>query len=181
MAGSAQGGARSPALQAPPDDLVAQRVKNLPAPQETGVRSLGWEDPRKEGMATHSSTLAWRIPWTEEPGGLQSMGLQASDTTERLTLSLTRHLTEQEYGLSPKTPRRAQLHGLPRCKPSKTPCWTSDLQQDKMIHQCCFKSLFVTISFFFFFFLNWGIVALQGCVDCCCTEKREQTCVYTYL
>ena len=49
-------------------------VKNLPAVQETQVRSLGWEDPLEMGMATHSSILAWRIPWTEEPGGLQSMG-----------------------------------------------------------------------------------------------------------
>ena len=54
----------------------AQMVKNLPAMQETWVQSLNWEDPLEEGMATHSSILAWRIPWTEEPGGLQSMGLQ---------------------------------------------------------------------------------------------------------
>ena len=51
-------------------------VKNRPEMQETQVRSLGWEDPLEEGMATHSSILAWRIPWTEEPGGLQSMGSQ---------------------------------------------------------------------------------------------------------
>ena len=51
-------------------------VKNLPAVQETRVQSLGQEDPLEQGMATHSSILAWRIPWTEEPGGLQSMGLQ---------------------------------------------------------------------------------------------------------
>ena len=50
--------------------LVAQRVKNLPAMQETRVRSLGWEDPPEKGMATHSSILAWRIVWTEEPSGL---------------------------------------------------------------------------------------------------------------
>ena len=50
--------------------LVAQMVKNPPAMWETWVRSLGWEDPLEEGMATHSSILAWRIPWTEEPGGL---------------------------------------------------------------------------------------------------------------
>ena len=56
--------------------LVAQMLKNLPAMHETWVRSLGWEDPLEEGMATHSSILAWRIRWTEEPGGLQSMGLQ---------------------------------------------------------------------------------------------------------
>ena len=55
-------------------------VKNLPALQEVQemlVRSLGWEDPLEEGTATHSSILAWRIPWTEEPGGLQSIGLQS--------------------------------------------------------------------------------------------------------
>ena len=55
---------------------VAQRVKNMPAVSETWVPSLGWEDPPEEGMATLSSILAWRIPWTEEPGGLQSMVLQ---------------------------------------------------------------------------------------------------------
>ena len=56
--------------------LVAQTVENLPAMQETWLRSLVWEDPLDKGMASHSSILAWRIPWTEEPGGLQSMGLQ---------------------------------------------------------------------------------------------------------
>ena len=56
--------------------LVAQSVKNLPAVQETQVQSLGWEDPLKKKMATHSSILAWKISWTEEPGGLQSMGSQ---------------------------------------------------------------------------------------------------------
>ena len=56
--------------------LVAQMVKNLPAVQETKVQFLGWEDPLKKEMATDFSTLAWRIPWTEEPGRLQSMGLQ---------------------------------------------------------------------------------------------------------
>ena len=55
---------------------VAQMVKNLPAMQETQVQSVGWEDPLEKGMATHSSILAWAIPWTEEPGGLQSMGSQ---------------------------------------------------------------------------------------------------------
>ena len=53
--------------------LVAQMVKNLPAMWEMQVQSLGREDPLEKGMATHSSSLAWRIPWTEEPGGLQSM------------------------------------------------------------------------------------------------------------
>ena len=53
---------------------VTQTVKNPPAVQETQVRSMGWEAPLEMGMVTHSSILAWRIPWTEEPGGLQSMG-----------------------------------------------------------------------------------------------------------
>ena len=56
--------------------LVAQMVKHLTAMQETQVRSLGWEDPLEKEMATHSSTLAWKIPWREDPGRLQSMGSQ---------------------------------------------------------------------------------------------------------
>ena len=56
--------------------LVAQMVKNPPAVQETQVQSLDQEDPLKEGMATHSSILAWKIPWTEKPDRLQSMGSQ---------------------------------------------------------------------------------------------------------
>ena len=56
--------------------LVAQLVKNPPAMQETWVRSLGWEDPLKKEMVIHSSILTWEIPWTEEPGGLQSMESQ---------------------------------------------------------------------------------------------------------
>ena len=67
---------------------MAQWIKNLPAmqeTQETWVRSLGWEDPLEEGVATHSGILAWKIPWTKEPGGLQSMGRKGSDTTEQLT------------------------------------------------------------------------------------------------
>ena len=52
---------------------MSQMVKNLPAVQETWVQSLGWDDPLEKGMATHSSILDWRIPWTEEPGGLQAI------------------------------------------------------------------------------------------------------------
>ena len=62
-------------------DIVGQRIKLLPAIHETWVLSLGWEDPLEKEMATHYSILAWRIPWTEEPGGLQSMGSQESNTT----------------------------------------------------------------------------------------------------
>ena len=57
--------------------LVAQSVKSLPAMWETRVPSLGWEDPLEKEMATHYSIIAWRIPWTEEPDGLQSMGSQS--------------------------------------------------------------------------------------------------------
>ena len=80
--GSIPGLGRSPGegvgypLQCSWASLVAELVKNLPAMQETWVQSLGWEDPLEKEMATYSSTLAWKIPWTEEPGRLQSMGSQ---------------------------------------------------------------------------------------------------------
>ena len=66
---------------------MAQMVKNPPATQEAWVRSRGGEDPLEKGMATRSNILAWRVPWTEEPGGLQFMRLQ-SDVTEQLTHTL---------------------------------------------------------------------------------------------
>ena len=66
---------------------MAQRVKRLSAMQETQVRSLGREDPLEKAMAAHSSPLAWKIPWTEEPGSYSPWGHKESDTTERLSLS----------------------------------------------------------------------------------------------
>ena len=68
----------------PGTSLVAQTVKRLSTMRETWVHFLGWEDPLEKEMAIHSSTIAWKIPWTEEPGRLQSMGSKESDTTERL-------------------------------------------------------------------------------------------------
>ena len=68
---------------------MAQLIKNLPAVQETLVRSLVQEDPLEKEMATHSCILAWRIPWTEQPGGLQSMGSQESNTTLQLNHQAT--------------------------------------------------------------------------------------------
>ena len=72
--------------------LVAQTVKHLTAMRETWVQSLGQENPLEKEMATHSSSLAWKIPWTEEPGGLQSMGSQSqtrlSDFTQQMSSSL---------------------------------------------------------------------------------------------
>ena len=73
--------------------MVAQLVKNPPAKRETWIRSLGWEDPLEEGMASHSSILAWRLPWAEEPGGLRSTGSQSVWTTEWLSTA--------EYSVSP--------------------------------------------------------------------------------
>ena len=71
-------------LSFPQAFLVAQMVKNLTAMQETRVRSHGQEDPLEKGMTTHSSILAWRIPWTEEPGGYSPRGCKESDMTEQL-------------------------------------------------------------------------------------------------
>ena len=68
--------------------LVGQRLKHLPAMWETWVQSLSWEDPLGKEMATHSSILAWRIPWMEEPGGLQSTGLQRVGHDWATSLSL---------------------------------------------------------------------------------------------
>ena len=65
-----------PTTQNPYTSLVAQTVKHLSTMWETQVRALGWEDPLEKEMAIHSSAIAWKIPWTEEPGRLQSMGLQ---------------------------------------------------------------------------------------------------------
>ena len=86
---------------------TAQQVKNLPATQETQetlVWSPGWENPLKKGMASHSSILAWRIPWTEEPGGLQSMGLQSQMQTQHT------HTFKTYPAPAPSLPASAILH-----------------------------------------------------------------------
>ena len=83
----------SPLLLGPP--LVVQTLKDLPAMRETQVQFLGREDPLEKEMATHSSILAWRIPWTDEPGGLRSMGFTESDTIEQLTLSIASQASEK--------------------------------------------------------------------------------------
>ena len=68
--------------------LVAQMVKNLPAMQETWVRSLGWEDPLEKRMATHSSILAWRIPWQKSLAGYSPWGCKESHMTEQVTIHI---------------------------------------------------------------------------------------------
>ena len=82
--------------------LVAQMVKNLPAMQETQVQSLGQENPLEKGMATHSSILAWRIPWTEEPGRLQSMGFPRPEYWSGLPFLSPGDLSDP--GIKPKSP-----------------------------------------------------------------------------
>ena len=72
-------------------------VKNPPAMQETWVRSLGWEEPLEEGMATHSGILAWRIPWTEEPGGLKSIGLQRVRRDDHMMLMVLQSVQSSAY------------------------------------------------------------------------------------
>ena len=96
--------------------LVTQMVKNPPAMWEIWVQSLGWEDPLEEGMATHSSILAWRIPWTEKPGGLQSMGSQRVGHNW-VSCWATKHSTQHTHGHT-HTPRNytdTQFSILPQC------------------------------------------------------------------
>ena len=90
--------------------LVAQAVKNLSAMQETWVQSLGWEDPPEEGMAIHSSILAWRIPWTEASGP-SSWGRKESGTTDELSLSLSCQPCRSAYVCSVMS-NFSQPHGL---------------------------------------------------------------------
>ena len=80
--------------------LVVQTVKNQPAMQKTRVQSLGWEDPLEKEMATHSSILAWEIPWTEEPGRLQSMGSK-TNTHRHTPISLVFSFRKSQL-LSPR-------------------------------------------------------------------------------
>ena len=155
--------------------LIAQLVKNLPAMQETWVRFLGWEDPLEKEMATHSSILAWRIPWTEEPGGLRSIGLQESDMTEQLNhqtmLILEIYIYTYTYTYIPLNIRfnlgliTEELHFFPKerstifslfflfsCFPKKTPT---------VLHCITLKRQIVhsqqTTSDKFFFTLRWAV------------------------
>ena len=82
--------------------LVTQTVKNLPVMWETRVQSLGREDPLEKEMATHSSILAWRVPWTEEPGGLQSMGLQRVRYNSATSLSIAHSTFDMRYVCQPE-------------------------------------------------------------------------------
>ena len=100
-----------------PCSLVAQRLKHLPAMWETWVRSLGLEDPLEKEMATHSSILAWRIPWTEEPSGLQSTGSQrvghdwvTSRSQPNCLVSKGKHRAVPEFTLSISSKHKVKLY-----------------------------------------------------------------------
>ena len=106
---------------------VAQ-IKNPLAMQETQAQSLGWEDPLEKGMAIHSSILAWRIPWTEDPGGLQSMGCKELDTTEHFHLHLL-----PSPGASFHLPPHLELSPLLLLSPTVTN-HTRDHQKTSHVH-----------------------------------------------
>ena len=90
--------------------LGAQTVKNPPAMQETWVQSLSWEDPLEKGLATHFRVLAWRIPWTEEPGRQHPRGCRELDTTERRT-----HTHQQSHVTEEQTQPSRTAHRVGRC------------------------------------------------------------------
>ena len=97
--------------------LMAQMVKNLPAMQDTGVQSLGQEDPLEKEMATHSSILAWRIPWTEEPNGQQSMEFSSQEYWSGLPFSSPRGLPSPGNELRSPTLQADSLPSEPSGKP----------------------------------------------------------------
>ena len=93
---------------------MTQMVKHLPATRETQVPSLGWEDPLEKEMAMHSSTLAWKIPWTEEPGRLQSMGLRLNDFTVTFHFhALEKEMATHSSVLAWRLPGTVEPSGLP--------------------------------------------------------------------
>ena len=120
--------------------LVAQILKNLPAMLETQVQSLGWEDPLEKEMANHSSILAWKIPWTEEPGRLLSVhgGCKESYMTEQLTLSLSfQNYTKNWYSSNLDPPALGSI---------KDSC-----QKQPALWCCCqMKSLYLYHSFYIY-------------------------------
>ena len=102
----------------------AQMVNNLPAMQETQLRSLGWKDPLEKGMATHSSILAWRIPWTEEPGNYSPWAHKEMDTTERLSLSLDSERGLGEWNQIARTTRSFNCISQPCSSFCLLCCWS---------------------------------------------------------
>ena len=126
--------------------LLAQTVKNLPAMRETRVWSLGQEDPLEKGMATHSNILAWRISWTEEPGGLQFVGLQrvghdwaARSHTHTHTHSLT---DSYDYYWHHCHPCYSQLRNLQGCCVAELQAWRARCCMDQVLSLALWDLIF---------------------------------------
>ena len=117
--------------------LVAQNIKNLPAMQEIWVQSLGLEDALEKGMATCSSLLAWEIPWTEEPGGLQSMGSQSRTRLSDFTLPFPSPGDLPNPGIEPRSPtlQADSLPAEPQGKPKNTGVGSLSLLQQIFLIQ----------------------------------------------
>ena len=132
-------------------------VKNPPAKQETQVRSLGWEDPLEKGMAAHSSILAWEIPWTEEPGGLQSMASQSVYKTYQLNNSNMFdemvHIYFNVWFVSFK-----KQHFLSRSFPYQQWIIRKIFWVRKLASVSATKDEKVHLKVFFFFFFKWTAV-----------------------
>ena len=108
--------------------LVAHRVKRLPATRETRVRSLGQEDPLEKEIATHSSTLAWRIPWTEEPGSLQTMGSQSWTRLSNFTSFLSFFLSFNPWIFLPNCSSKDQQNSL------SSHYWSTKKKKKMLLH-----------------------------------------------
>ena len=178
--------------------LVARMVKNLPAVQETWVQSLGWEDPLEEGMTTHSSILAWRIPWTEELAGYNPCSRKESDTNERLSAAQGRQSKLNVYSLKQKLylttnnkDRRPQKEIQKHLKLSKKwglPWWYSgwestcqrrghgsDPWSGKIPHALGQLSLFTTTTELRSPLLPPQAAATEACMPRGCSPWREAT------
>ena len=116
---------------------MVQRLKRVTAMWETWVRSLGREDPLEKEMATHSSTLAWRIPWMEKLGGLQSTGRKESDMTERLHFAFPFSRRSSHPGIEPRSPtlQADSLPAEPQGKPKNTGVGSLSLLQQIFLIQ----------------------------------------------
>ena len=129
---------------------MAQLVKNPPAMRETWVRSLGREDPLEKGKATHYSILAWRIPWTQEPGRLQSMGLQQLDTSYRLCAAFFRLRIRDSFPRVQLKWRGGGPSGVPFSNPGVSP--KADSERDDWWPECQAKLISPRKRWWFFFF-----------------------------
>ena len=130
--------------------LVTQMIKSLPAVQETRIRPLGWDDPLEKEMATHSSILAWKIPWMEQPGGLQSMGSQRVGHFWATSLHL------DPYG--DKVVLRVTVHSL-SCNQGQNLQWSKRQIIDRIFPIMasdffCQENLFPAVQ-------NWGSLTMK--------------------